>query len=885
MLTRVLAYLRGLITRRRANAEADDELAFHVEGETAANIARGMSPVEARRVALRDLGGLTQTAEAVRGVRTLWFDALWRDVRHAVRSLRRTPAFTTVALAVLTLSIGASTAIFSVVDGVVLRGLPFDESDRLVAVFERHKTGDWTRETNGTAPQNFLDWRDQQDVFTGIAAIGYGSIVLERDGDHEPETLLSRRVTADFFPVLRTNPILGRLFTADNEVDGRHTVAVISYNLWQRRFGGAPDVIGARLPGQLVEFEVIGVLPPSFRFPDAGDMEHIDVWTPYVVADEDRVRGNSYGYNLHVIARLRDGVSIEQARAQMDQITARLAAETPRWFEDRVAGVEPLRPYLARGVSGWLFMLLAAVAGVLLIACVNLANLMLVRASTRRRELGIRAALGASRWTLARTLLVESLVLSLAGTALGVFIAWLGVDALRAAIPAEVPRVAAIAVDLRVLAVAAVTAILTGIAFGVAPALQFTRPSAGRALHDGRRGNTTGGGRRRLDSSLIIAEVALAVVLLTGAGLFLASFARVTSVDLGVDTEEVLTVRIRRQAGAANWSLAQQRNRGLLDNVIERVRAIPGVETAALVEGGVPLRGDLRTIALGVPGRELPRGQDLDFNVISPDYFLALRVPLLAGRFFDARDRQGSEPVAIINEATARRYFGDEDPVGKVIDFAGLRTVVGVVGNIRHDGPETDWRTQGFIPLHQSDAVNATLVLRTTTGAASVLPAVKDIIWSQFPDVPLPMADVQALDQYVSRLVAQRRFNMLLMGLFGALGLVIASIGVYGAMAAIVAQKTQEIGIRMALGALPSAILKAVVGRAVFYLACGMTIGLAGAWMTSQLVARFLFQIEPRDPVVFLTACVVLVLAGFIAAFVPARRAARVNPIIAMRAD
>jgi predicted permease len=675
---------------------------------------------------------------------------------------------------------------------------------------------------------------------------------------------------------------MGRTFTADNEGSAGARVAVISYGLWQRRFGGVPDVIGRYLPGQLVDFQILGVMPPSFEYP-VGATRPTEVWLPNAYGPDEHVRGNEFSYRLQVIGRLRDGVPIEQAQAQMDQITAGLAAATPRWFEDRVATVEPLRDYFTRGVRTWMLMLLGAVGFVLLIACVNLANLMLARASARRRELVIRSALGASRWDLVRAMLVESLMLSLGGAALGAFIAWLGVEALRSAIPAEVPRTANIAVDLRVLATTAIVAIASGLMFAMAPILEFSRPLAGPGWSQVMRTNTANLTHQWLRGALVTVEVALAVVLLVGSGLFLASFARVTAVNLGIDPQQVLTVRVRPLVGQQNWEVAQQRNRGLLQNILERARAIPGVEDAAWVSGGVPLRGDLRTIDFAIPGRVLPRGEDLDSNQISPDYFRVLRVPLLRGRFFADSDRSGSEPVVIINDAAARKYFPGEDPVGKPVTFAGTRRIVGVVGNIRHDGPETDWRRQGFVPLEQSQEVGATLVLRLSRDVSGVLPAVKSAIWSQFPGLALP--DIQTLSQYLNRLIAQRRFNMMMLSLFGLLGIVIACVGIYGVMAYVVELRTQEIGIRMALGAVPASILWSVLRRAVIYLAAGLAIGVTSAWMLGALVSGFLFQIEPHDPGVYTGVGAMLVLTGLIAALVPAWRAARVDPLVALRSE
>ena len=633
MLHQLSAYVSGILGRRRTATEADDELAFHVEQEIEANTARGMSPAEARRVALASLGGLTQTAESIRAVRVLSIEALWRDLRHAIRSLRATPAFTVVALAVLTLSIGASTAIFSVVDGVVLRALPFPDQDRLVAVGDVDTTKISAQSENLAAAQNFLDWDvQQQDVFTGLAAIGYAGVSLRAEPGQDPEVLNAQAVTSDFFAVLGVPPLIGRPFTLDNEVNGRALVAVISYSLWQRRFGGAPDIIGRHLPGVLRDFEIVGVMPPAFAYP-VGAPKPTEVWLPLVFQDEERVRANSFGYRLQVIGRLRDGVSIEQAQARMDQIFARLAAETPRWFERRAFTVEPLQEYLTRGVRTWMLMLLGAVACVLLIACVNIANLMLVRASARSRELMIRSAIGASRWDLARALLVESLVLSLTGAALGAGLAWLAVDALRAAIPAEVPRIASITVDLRILAVTIAAAVATGLIFGAAPLSQLSRFAADRGLMRMTRGSASPL-QQRLRTAFLVTEVALAVVLLIGSGLFLASFVRVSSVNLGLDYRGVLAVYVRPMTGANNWKISQERNRGLLRTILDRARTLPGVEGAALLGGGVPLRGDFRTVNFGIPGRELPRNEDLVYNEISADYFRVMRIPLLAGRAF-----------------------------------------------------------------------------------------------------------------------------------------------------------------------------------------------------------------------------------------------------------
>jgi predicted permease len=659
-------------------------------------------------------------------------------------------------------------------------------------------------------------------------------------------------------------------------------VAVISYALWQRRFGGAPDVIGRLLPGQLADFEIVGVMPRSFAYP-VGAVHPTEVWIPNVFQAEDRVRADSFSYRLEVLGRLRDGVTIEAAQTQMDQITARLAAATPRWFTDRVAKVEPLREYLTRGVRRWLVMIFASVVVVLLIACVNLSNQTLARAVTRHREVTIRAALGASRWDLARAVLIESLLLSLAGAALGALAAWSGIEVLRAALPEDIPRTANIAIDGRVLAVSALVAIVTGLSFSLAPVIALWRQSHARTTGLTGRANTSAPGHERVRGVLLVAEVSLAVVLLVGAGLFAGSFMRVSHVDLGMNTRDVLTVRIRPFVGAANWKDAQLRHRRLLYDVLDRVRAIPGVDAAAMVTGGLPLSGNLQTQDLSIPGLTLPSNEDLDRNHISVDYFHVLRVPLLKGRLFTESDREQSEPVVIINDVAARRYFPGQDPIGRVIDFEGHRTIVGIVGNIRHEGPETDWRRQGFIPLDQSLATTATLVARLSRPEADVVPDIKAAIWSRFPAVPLP--EIRTLDDYLRHMTAERRFNMLLLALFGVLGIVIADVGLYGVMAYVVSQRTREIGIRMALGAQPVTIHRAVLGRAMTYLATGTAIGLLIAWGSTGLVASFLFELGPHDATVYGTVALVFLSIGLLAAFVPARRAARVDPVVALKAE
>lgn len=880
MWSRIVAYVRGLAQRRAIDAEVDEELRFHVEHETEALVARGLSQEDARRQALRALGGLAQTKDAVREVRMLWLDSLWRDIRQALRGLRGAPTFTFVALLVLSLSIGASTAVYSVVDAVVLRGLPFPDSDRLVSVGEVHIRDDSPQASRRVAPQNFLDWRAMQNVFTGLAAVWDVSISLKREGAGEPEILRAQWVTADFFAVLGVVPMLGRPFTVENEVEGRAQVAVISHGLWQRRFGGAPDTLGQRLPGQLASFEIVGVMPPSFAYP-VGEAAPTEVWIPFVIPPEQRVRGNSFGYNLQVIGRLRDDVTLEQAQAEMDRITATLAAETPRWFEDRIARVIPLHDEMSRGVRTWMLTLLTAVGCVLLLACVNLANLMLVRATTRSHELGIRSALGASRRDLVRTLLSESLMLSMTGAGLGVLMAWIGVAVLRSVIPPEVPRAALIGLDARVVSLAAFTGISTGVLFGMFPALRFSRAGAefGRL---GGRGSTAGATVHRLRSLLVVSQVALALILLVGAGLFLASFARVTGVPLGFDHAGVLSVRVRPLIGPEDLETALRDNREKLLRILDRVIAFPGIQSAALVGSSLPLRGDLRTVRLAIPGRSVPTNEDIALNEITPEYLSVLRIPVLRGRGFASDDHHGTEPVVLLSDAAARKYFEAGEALGRLLELDVPRRVVGVVGSVRDRGPEHGVRVQAYVPLAQRQLLGATLVMRTASGM-SVLPTVRETIWAEFPD--LPISDQFMLDHYYEELVAQRRFTMILMGLFGVLAVVIAAAGIYGVMAYLVAERTREIGVRLAVGAAPTAVLRMVLARAVMYVATGLLVGLPLAWVLSRALEAYLFEIRPHDPSIYAAVLAGLVATALVAAYVPARRAARIDPMVALRPE
>ena len=810
------------------------------------------------------------------------------DLKAAFRSLRKSPTFTTVALTVLALGIGAGTAIFSVVDAVVLRALPFDEHDRLIVVLEHDPKRPATFGGGSTTTQMFHDWRRMQDSFDGVAYVANITFWLKADNG-EPVEARGQRVTWEFFPLLRVQPLLGRGFTADDEIDGRHRVVILSYGFWQRRFGGAQDVVGKTIELSNQTWEIVGVMPRGFAYPVAAERP-TELYTPVGFRAEDKVRGGGRSYNGLTIGRLRNGVSLQQAHEQMNQVMAALDKQYPEWSPGRQVRVITLQQHLVGKVRGWMLLILGAVALVLLIACANVANLMLARATVRGREMGIRAALGASRWRLVRALLVEGLLLSTLGAVLGVLLAYAGVQVIRAWLPAGLPRVASIGIDLRVLLATIAAATASGLFFGVVPALHASRPDLVGSLKDSGRSSTAGSNTQRLRGALVVAEVALAVMLLVGAGLFIGSFIKLITVDPGFDYRNVLVLDVSppMAPGRFDFEAAQKASVTFVPRVLEAVRAVPGIEEFGVVSGGVPLTGSWSRNGVTIAGREWKGDDDsLDLRNVSADYLKLLRIPLRRGRHVEATDTEGSPPVIVLNEAAAKKYWPGEDAIGKRLTVNRKeRTVVGIVGDIRHLGPETPPRQEGYIPFAQGTNIGGTLVMRTTGDPMQVLPAVKAAIWSVHKEQRLTSQTV-TLEGYMDRLIAQRRFNMALLALFGMLGLVIAAVGIYGVMAYIVAQRTNEIGVRMALGATRGNIVGMVLRRAALLMVLGLILGCAGAYyfsVTPRLgLQAYLFQTQPTDVGIFIAALGTLALAGLVASAVPARRAASVDPLVALR--
>ena len=884
-----LAALRAIL--RLYPARFRERFADDVLHAVARDLERESSTTSRLGVAIRALadalGGIVPEHRGSRGAGTGLLRGVAGDVRDAVRSLRHARTFSAVSIGVLALGIGAATTIFSVVDAVVLRGLPFDRSDRIVSVQEYNPKR--PASVSATMPQMFLDWRDRQQSFSRLAA-GNRVLYRLRNPDGGLENARVMRVTREFFDVLRVEPAIGRAFSADDEVDGRHRRAMLTDPFWRRHFGAAADVVGRTFELNGESWEVAGVMPRGFSFPFGSGAPAVDVFAPIPFGPRDRVRAGPRSYQYSVIGRLKDGVTLQQANDEMNRLAQAIDKEHPGWNTLNPGGqvrVLTLHETMVGRVRSWMLLLLGSVALLLLIACANVANLMLARATVRGREMGLRAALGASRWRLTRALVVEGIILSLTAAAIGVLLSVWGVQALKAWIPEGIPRVATIAIDTRVLLATIAAAFATGITFGVVPALHTARPDLTAALRAGGRSATAGRSASRLRSALVVVEVALAVVLVVAAGLFTASFVKVTRVDPGFEYRGVLALGVGVRPEPGKFEEAIAKGRPYVERMLEAVRAVPGAGTVAAVSGGLPLSGSRVTMKFDIPGRPPLTGEEgeIDTRVVTPEYLPLMRIPLIRGRYLTPDDRDGSTPVILINQAAAGKHWPGVDPLGRTIHMEGKdRTIVGVIGNIHHAGPEVAPVQEAYVPLAQDRVIQATLVMRPDGDPAALLPAVKAAIWSVNRDQVL-YTDRVTLDAYMDSLIAQRRFNMALLGLFGLLGLVISAVGIYGVMAYIVSQRTREIGVRMALGASRAAVVRMVLANSGGLVAAGLVVGTACAWYVSSVARSFLFELDARDPRAFAAAVACLAVAALIATVVPARRAAGVDPMIALRAE
>jgi putative ABC transport system permease protein len=799
---------------------------------------------------------------------------LWRDLRYGIRMLLKKPGFTLIAFFTLAFGIGANTAMFSVVNAVLLRPLPFKDPERLVTLWEKNdqRGKGWERVT--VSPLNFADWESQSQVFEQMAAFRDWGFTLTGRG--EPEQFPAGLVSPQFFNLLNTQPSLGRGFLPDDNQPGRNQVVLLSHDLWQGRFGSDPNVVGHSITLDGKSFSVIGVLPSSFDF---SSVRKVELWAPLSV-DPDQQRPRSFR-NLRVFARLRSGVPLAQAQTEMGTIARRLEQQYAESNTGFGAVVIPLHQLIVGEVQRSLLLLLGAIGLVLLIACANIANLMLARAAARKKEIAIRTAVGATHGRLVRQLLTESVLLFLIGGACGMLLSIWGKDLLIAFSPGNVPRLKEVRIDGAVLGFSLAVSLLTGILFGLIPALQVFKPDLNEALKEGGRraaGGSKGGYSR---NALVVAEVALSFVLLIGAGLLLKSFIRLQSGSLGFDPHGLLTMRV--------FPSPEKYSRGrvisLYRELSEQIRTVPGVQSVGLVTS-LPLSGGNESINFEIRGRPSSSGQHriANYRQINADYFRAIGIPLVRGRYFTEKDVADAPQVVIINQTMAAQFFPDEDPLGQRLNIGRdpqQWEVVGVVGDVKHLGPSQPALAEMYEPIDQNLRLAAFFVVRTAADPQNVLGPVREKVRAVDPD--LPLTQVATMDQRLSGLIAEPRFNMYLFSIFAAVALALAAAGIYGVMSYLVTQRTHEIGIRLALGARAIDVLKLVVRNGMLPAVVGAAIGLAGAFVLTRFMTSLLFEVTPTDAVTFATVPAVLIGVALFACYVPARRATKVDPLVALR--
>lgn len=870
------ALCRNLFRKQRAEQELDDELRAYIELTAAENVRRGMSPGDALQKARRDLGGIEQVKESVRDVRAgAALDTLLQDVRCALRGLRKNPAFAAVAILTLALSIGANTTIFSIVNGVLLKPLPYPNPDRLVSLWENNAFGRFLT----VAPANFYDWREQNTTFDKMAALdAYPDFILTGIG--EPRRLAGAAVTADFFPLLGVHMAIGRGFQA---AEGK--VVVLSYSTWERYFGSRPGIVGAQIRLNDAGYTVVGVLPHDFtlvsRASDFQARSQFDLWTNLGLTFPPAAWQRST-HPLCVYGRLKPGVPLPQAQADLDRIARNLQLRYPDDDKDAFITAVPMGEHAVAAVRTALLTLLAAVAIVLIIACANIANLLLSRAAARRKEMALRAALGASRKRLAQQLLTESTVLSAAGCAFGLALAFWSVPALVRHLPADLPRASEISVDARVLCVTGLIAFLTGIVFGLVPLLQS------RGLEPGSRGVSAA--QSRLRGVLIVGQVAFAWLLLAGAGLMAKSLRELLQVSPGFQTGHILTARFSlppRYANGYRFGTGQHRQISVFQHELAaRVRAIPGVDSAAFTSH-LPLAGTNNTWSFFIEGRPPnPPGvfDSTNYRPVTAGYFETIGIPVKLGRAFRPDDEDHALVVAI-NESMARAFWRGENPVGKRLKFGDeqWRTIVGVVGDVHHESLGVAPAPEMYVPYAQVPNVEARpiVVVRSFIDAATLTVALRKAVAEV--DAEVPMDQVATMEQIVCGSVSESRFRTTAIAGFALLALAVACIGLYGVMSYLVSQRTREFGIRLAVGASRAAVLRMVLGQAARLTGIGICLGLAGATLLAHFIASLLYGITPFDVPTLASVSIVLAAVSLVASFLPAHRAAKTDPVDSLR--
>ncbi len=803
---------------------------------------------------------------------------LLQDLRYAFRLLAKSPGFTLIAVLTLALGIGANTAIFTVVNAVLLRPLGFRDPARLVLVAEKSSYA-----TISTSYQNYMDWRDQSHSFESLEATRGTTITLTGAG--EPERLNARMATAPLFSLLGVNAILGRTFLAEEDRAGGAPVVVLGYGLWQRRFGGSREILGKSITLDSQPYTVIGVLPSGFEL-----LQPADVFLPFHPWAKTLPDDRNWHPGIFVIGRLKEGISREQGRTEMVAITKRLEEQYPIYNTGTSADVVGLQEQLVKNVRPALLLLLGAVAAVLLIACVNVANLLLARAAARGREVAIRTSMGATRWRVTRQLITESVLLSVAGGALGLFFAWASLGPLLKLSASTLPAVFAVNLDRSVLFFTIVVSLFTGLLFGIVPALRTGKLDLRETLNEGSRGSTAGPGHHRIRGALVAAEIAMAMLLLVGAGLLLRSFSHMQENPPGFQADHLLVADLPLSLSA--YSKPEQRFE-FFDRLVERAKSLPGVRSAGAASF-LPVSGGGGLLHFNINGRPPKSPHDYTatgYRTITPNYFETLGMPLVQGRFFTAADTEKAPAVVVINAAMARTYFPGENPLGKRLQVGATpesdvpwMEVVGVVGDVRQ-GLDLDPKAEMYLPYRQADAVlpvfQLSIVLRTATDPMLQASALRSALAEIDPNQPL--VRVRTMEENMAATVAQPRFRTWLIGIFAALALVLAGVGVYGVMSYTVTQRTSEIGIRVTLGAQPEDVFRIVVGEGLRLALVGVGVGILAALVLTRLLQSFLYGVSAYDPLTFGGVALILTLVAVAASFFPARRATHVDPMVALR--
>ena len=881
-------WIKRLFLRRRIYHDLSEEIQEHLEEKIDELIASGMSREDATHAARREFGNATLIEELGREV-WQWrsVESLIADIRYALRMLRKNPGFTVVAVVTLTLGIGATTAIFSVVDAVLLRPLAYRDPGGLVYIYENRSSTGFPRKQ--FTPANYADCKTQAQIFEAVAAVDADRFYTLTSTGTFPERLWAEGVTWNLFPMLGTTPVLGRVFLPEEDRPGGEHVVLISYRLWQGRFGGDPSVVGRDLVLDNEKYTIVGVMPHWFSFPTA----NADLWIPIAFTSQDLAdRGSHF---LSVYARLRRGVSVQQANADLMVLSQRLKRQhldIMRFVDGFVA--ERMQDTYTRDVRTGLIALMIAVTFILLIACANIANLLLSRAGVRRREIALRSALGASRGRIVRQLLTESAVLAAAGGTLGVLFARSSFSFLSNLIPADLLRTISPTLDPTVLGVVVLSSFVSTFLFGLAPAMRTSRADINASLKEGGRGST-GTGSGSLNSLLVAGEIALCLMLLVGSGLLLETFAKLHRGYPGFSPDHVLTVAIPvPQTRNPDFTRRSQ----FFQTVLDRVRALPGVTNAAFTSV-LPLTWQRAAARFSGMASFLPEGlarPDISYTaldrVISPGYFETMRIPLVRGRLLDDSDGPSAQLVAVVNETMARVFWPNQDVVGKRFRFIVLngRTpwvqIVGVVGDVKELGLNEPATAEMYFPYWQAEGnymQPGSLVSRTTGDPINLANSVRRAVWSVDPQQPV--SDVTTMDDVLNREVEPTRFQAFLLGSFAGLALVLACVGIYGVTAYLVAQRNHEIGIRMALGARPGTILRLVLARGALLTVTGVGAGVGAAVVVTRFMRSLLYGVTPTDPLTIASAAILLALVALAACYLPARRAMRVDPIAALRCE